>query len=104
MLVTFRTKYYPNITMFGDVAKALLKSMGQSGNVPGAIQHEDIPAALHKLKESLLKAAGGESDETAPRNEDDKDQPIVTLDQRAIPLIELLESAIREDEHVVWDS
>lgn len=103
MLVTFRTKYYPNITMFGDVATSLLKAMGQSGKVPGAIQHEDIPAALHRLKESLLAAETHQEAGKAPADEDAKEQP-VTLDQRAIPLIELLESAVREKEHVVWDS
>lgn len=103
MLVTFRTKYYPNITMFGDVAKSLLKAMGQSGNVPGAIQPEDIPQALHKLKESLLAAETCQEAGKEVPDEDADEQP-VTLDQRAIPLIELLESAIREQEHVVWDS
>ena len=32
------------ITMFGDVAVTLLKMMGQSGAVPGAIRPEDMSA------------------------------------------------------------
>ena len=42
MLVTFDSKSGA-ITMFGDVAKSLLKLMGQSGDVPGAILGKDIP-------------------------------------------------------------
>ena len=44
MLVTFTTDAYADITMFGDVALALLKMMGHSGTVPSAIQAaEDEP-------------------------------------------------------------
>jgi len=38
MLVTFTTKAYADITMFGDVAVAMLKMMGYSGTVPSAIR------------------------------------------------------------------
>jgi hypothetical protein len=49
MLITFQTKAYANITMFGDVAIALLKLMGHSGTVPGALMADDVPAALAHL-------------------------------------------------------
>jgi hypothetical protein len=45
MLVTSTTKTYADITMFGDIALTLLKKMGHSANVPGAILAADIPAA-----------------------------------------------------------
>jgi len=32
--------------MFGDVALAMLKMMGHTATVPGAILAEDVPAAL----------------------------------------------------------
>ena len=53
MLITFETKAYANITMFGDIAKKLIKYMGHSGNVPGAIKAEDLPTALSKLKAAV---------------------------------------------------
>jgi len=43
MLVTFTTKAYADITMFGDVAVAMLKMMGHSTTVPGAIVAEEVP-------------------------------------------------------------
>ena len=49
MLVTFHTKSYANITMFGDVAKQLLELLGHSGTIPSAIKAEDVPAALARL-------------------------------------------------------
>ena len=49
MLVTFTTNAYADITLFGDVALAMLKMMGHSATVPGAILAEDVPAALSRL-------------------------------------------------------
>jgi Domain of unknown function (DUF1840) len=49
MLVTFTTKAYVDIPMFGDIALAMLKMMGYSATVPGAILAEDVPVALNRL-------------------------------------------------------
>jgi len=97
MLVTFSCKAYADITMFGDVAVTLLKMMGHSGEVPGALLAEDIPAALHKLRTALAAA----EPEVAGKGDDDA--PPVSLSLRAMPLIELLEAALKEDTPVVWD-
>jgi hypothetical protein len=102
MLVTFRTKAYSNITMFGDVAIKLLNLMGHSGTVPSAIRAEDVPAALERLKTAI--AHEGELAPPAPPREDERGQePPVSLATRALPLIELLESAIRHQHGVMWD-
>jgi hypothetical protein len=98
MLVTFRSKAYANITMFGDVAVHLLKMMGHSGTVPGALMPEDIPAALEKLNAALARA----EPDTAPRQSDD-DEPAVSLSHRAMPLMELLKAAQKDDVPVMWD-
>jgi hypothetical protein len=49
MLVTFTTDAYADITMFGDVAHTMLKMMGHSVTVPGAILAADVPEALRRL-------------------------------------------------------
>ncbi|HEY8519476.1 MAG TPA: DUF1840 domain-containing protein [Gammaproteobacteria bacterium] len=104
MLVTFRTKSYANITMFGDVAVKLLKLMGHSGTVPSALKAEDVPAAVARLKAAIAehkRAAAAEP----PRDEssDGDEEPPVSLANRALPLIELLEAAARAKADVVWD-
>ena len=53
MLLVFKSDAYADIIMFGDVAQQLLKMMGHSGTVPSAIQADDVPAALERLKRSL---------------------------------------------------
>jgi hypothetical protein len=88
------------IIMFGDVAVTLLKMMGQSGVIPGAIRPEDIPAALERLKQAL--AVHG-AEPAAAGDRDPENEPPVTLRQRAFPLIELLARAARRECHVVWE-
>ncbi|MBI4808627.1 MAG: DUF1840 domain-containing protein [Nitrosomonadales bacterium] len=53
MLVTFTTDAYADITMFGDVALKMLKMMGHSANVHGAIWAEDVPEALSRLTAAI---------------------------------------------------
>lgn len=97
MLVTFTTDAYADITMFGDVALALLKMMGHSGSVPGAILAEDVPLALDRLKAAIAK-------QTAPPPADDKDddEPVVSMAHRALPLINLLAAAAKAESNVMW--
>jgi len=103
MLVTFKTSAYSNITMFGDVAKNLLRMMGQSGNVPGALMAEDVSSALQTLRSALDD--GSHEETPQPLNDGDDHSPApVALKVRAKPLIDLLEAAIKDQESVVWDS
>lgn len=108
MLVTFRTKAYADITMFGDVAVRLLGLMGHSGVVPSAIAAEDVPEALRRLRAAVgsQSAADVDTDFGNGGQNDDIDESgrvRVSLRLRALPLIELLEAAAREQVAVTWD-
>ena len=97
MLVTFTTDAYADITMFGDVALAMLKMMGHSGTVPGAILAEDVPATLSRLIAAI------EAEKASPPVEDkDADEPVVSMANRALPLIELLAAAAKAKSNVMW--
>ena len=97
MLVTFTTKAYADITMFGDVALAMLKMMGHSTTVPGAILAEDVPAALSRLRAAI------DAEKVSPPVEDkDADEPVVSMAHRALPLIELLAAAEKAESDVMW--
>ena len=105
MLITFKTPAYADITMFGDVAKALIKMMGHSGTIPGAILAEDVPKALEKLRAAV---AHNPNAPLNPHRDDDDDEDAarsesVSLAKRALPLLELLEAAAREEKNVMWD-
>lgn len=97
MLVTFTTNAYADITLFGDVALTLLKMMGHSATVPGAILAADVPAALNRLTAAI------EAEKVTPRVEEkDADEPVVSMAHRALPLINLLAAAAKADADVMW--
>jgi hypothetical protein len=105
MLVTFSTKVSADITMFGDVAVDLLKLMGQTGVVPGALLGADTPLALERLKQAVA-IVGARPAGNPPSTDDEQDGepavPLVSLRQRAVPLIGLLEAAAAEKADVTW--
>ncbi|WP_221075140.1 DUF1840 domain-containing protein [Agarivorans aestuarii] len=102
MLITFRCKAYANVTMFGDIGLALLKMMGHSGSVPGAIRAEDVAEALSQLKAEL--AAQAQAEQSNADENDAELEPVISLSTRAQPLIELLSSALKKQCDVMWDS
>mgnify|MGYP003624430058 CR=1 FL=1 len=102
MLVTFKTDNYPSITLFGDIALTLLKTLGHSHSVPGAILAADVPEALRRLTAAIETdpftepAAGNNQDE-------DAGEVPVSLRNRALPLIELLTAAASSNSNVMWE-
>jgi len=102
MLVTFTTPAYSNITMFGDVGLQLLKMMGKSTTVPGALLAEDIPAALEKLEAAV--EADHQAQQPGQTAVDEDGETPVSLSNRALPLIELLKAAAKANNNVMWDS
>ena len=103
MLIKFKTTAnYPEITMFGEVAMKLLKMMGRSGKVPSAISAEDIPAALKFLRQGVADADAALEDQP-PHEEEEGEERRVSMHNRALPLIEMLETAAREDVPVMWE-
>lgn len=94
MLLTFSSKAYENITMTGDTGKQLLALMGQSA---GAIAPEDIARALSQL-ESAVK-----NPPTIISNDDEDEEPEVSLAQRSFPLRNMLNAALKQQCHVMWE-
>ena len=105
MLVTFHSKAWSSITMFGDVALTLLKMAGHSGTVPSAMLASDIPAALARLQRKLAGVAPeSERKPHAPQGADEADSsPAVGLRQRAHPLIQMLSAAAEQKCDVMWE-
>lgn len=98
MLVTFSTDNYPNITLFGDDALAMLKMMGHSATVPGSIRAEDVSHALNLLTSSL--AADKALPKVAAKNDE---EPVVSTAHRGMPLVELLTAAVKANNYVMWN-
>lgn len=104
MLVTFHTPATGDVVMFGDIAIQLLRLMGHSGKVPGALQPEDLPQAIRLLKTAVEDHSPSDTDINSINENEDNDEAKVSLRNRSFPLIQLLEAAEREEVQVIWES
>lgn len=118
MLVTFRSTATESITMFEDVAVQLLKLMGATGRIPGALGPDDVPLALQRLEQATeqIKAATHATparpadnedarSETAQTEDDDEDaEPPVDLATRAVPLLSILKRAAAAHAELAWEA
>ena len=95
MLVRFQTE-----SSFADylesVSVSLLKMMGASGRIPGAFDKEHVDAHLQNLKCALSAIAAEEQNL-------DPDSDNVSMNTRAMPLINLMERAVKDGEYLMWD-
>jgi uncharacterized protein DUF1840 len=98
MLVRFHSKT-DGFTIQGDTGVALLRLMGMSGSVPGALLAQDVPPALERLKQAI--AAGKPADR--PAGDESEAGYRVSLATRAFPLVQLLEGAVKRNSDVVWE-
>ncbi len=89
--------------MFDSIALGLIKSMGHSGTVPGAIQKEGLPAALQRLEQALASREVPPPDNDSDDANSDDPEPRVSMAHRALPLLNMLKSAIREGDYIIWD-
>ncbi|WP_116808036.1 DUF1840 domain-containing protein [Steroidobacter cummioxidans] len=114
MLVIFRSTATESITMFEDVAVQLLKLMGATGRIPGALGPEDVPLALRQLEHATEQIKAGthvtparpaDNEDATHEDEDDEDREApVDLATRAVPLLSILKRAAAANAEIVWEA
>lgn len=108
MIVTFQSQAAGDVIMFGDVARRMMEIMGKEPAAKGIVTVEQLPDAIAHLKAAIdadKATHAGKQDEDLPRTEAVEGggtRPFVSLAQRAIPLLELLEWAAKKKKPVVW--
>ncbi len=113
MLVTFRSTATESITMFEDVAVQLLKLMGATGRIPGALGPDDVGAALQRLEQATEQIKAGthvtparpaDNEDAKNEDEDDEDREApVDLATRAVPLLSILKRAAAAKAEIMWE-
>jgi hypothetical protein len=102
MIVTFKSKASGDVIMFGDAAHKLMQIMGKDADPTGIITPEQLPGAIAALKAAIEK----DRQQPGPDEEKEAEKPVmartVTLAQRAVPLLELLEWAQKKSTPVTW--
>lgn len=95
-MIIFKTKHHADVMMYDQPARNLIRLMGRSDTVPGALTPDEVPNAYATLKTALSTASANSGD----RWDDDS----VSLSHRGTPLLHLLQNAIQENEHVIWEN
>lgn len=107
MLVKFSTRF-GQLLMLGEPAVALLRLGGHSGNVPSAVLAPDLPRFLDRLRQGLEVHGDELSPPPPPRDpsRDDDDEPRerpVSLRLRAVPLLDMVATAIQQESDLMWE-
>lgn len=107
-IVTFKSAACADVIYFGDVAQRLMALMGKDAGPKGIVTVEQLPEAIARLKAAIeedrerhLRLVQDEERGTETA-EGGGTRPAVSLTQRALPLLALLEESLAEGKPVVW--
>lgn len=108
MPTIFKSKPCADLLMLDASAKQLLKIIGKDDFSKGIILAGDIPAAIQALEDAVanekrLNTAQNDQDQEKDYASHATDKgPSVSLAQRTWPFIEMLQTAHKANEPVVW--
>ena len=108
MLVKFSSTSGQSLSMFETQAKKMLLAMDMTGNIPGAINPEDLQTALDHFEASIEKEAAAEKplefgDEVSDDERKALERQVVSAKARAFPLMELLRISIKKQKSIMWE-
>lgn len=107
-IVTFKSAATADVIYFGDVAKRMMELMGKDPDAKGIVTVEQLPEAIARLKAAI--AADKERHRRLVQEEEHGNEaaegggtrPAVSLTQRALPLLEMLEESLAAKKPVMW--
>lgn len=102
MLVTFRSGACADVMMFGEVAKQMMEIVGKELGPRGVITVDQMPEAIARLRQAVAEDRRLRQGRRNDDEDDEERRERVSIGQRALPLIELLECSLREDKAVTW--
>ena len=108
MIVIFKSAASADVIYFGDVAQRMMKLMGKDAADQGIVTVEQLPDAIARIKAAIV-----EDKERHRQHVLDEEpateavagggtRPRVSLTQRALPLLAMLEESLAEKKPVVW--
>jgi hypothetical protein len=110
MLITFKSKAYPNVMMYQDHAKRILDLLHKDSD-RGVITAQEATQAVklleNEIEESRKHQATDEMEQDVRAHQGDEDtehEPIevVSFSTRAFPLLEMLRAARDQQTDVLW--
>ncbi len=83
--------------MLDKIGQEMLKMLNFGNSIPGAIDAEDLPRARDNLLAALDDLPDTDDSDT------EEDEPPISLRTRALPLLQLIEATIKDEEYLRWD-
>ena len=94
MIYEFKSRATGSVIMTKDVAEAILQIIGKAAASQGIIVPDSMAGAIAALEAaSANNKVGGD---------DDEGKPVISLGQRAFPLIEMLKAAKAAGKEITW--
>lgn len=103
MLVTFKSKASPDITMLENLAQYLLGIVGKKVGERGAIGDDETGAAIAKLEAAIAEDKETAKKENEGKKSEERDDDSPRLAQRAYPLLDMLRESNKINVAVMWD-
>jgi hypothetical protein len=106
MLVTFKCRSAPDVTMLENLAQYLVGIVGKRLGERGVISHDELGEAITKLEAAIVtdKQERAEHDGHFHEGEDGHEHHEIPLGlaQRAFPFLDMLRLAQKENTDVLW--
>ena len=102
-MITFQSDASGDVMMFDEVAHHMMDIMGKEHTVRGVITVEQMPECIARLKAAIAEDRARARGE--PQGEEEEQTGVsarVSLAQRALPLVELLERSLQREKPVLW--
>ena len=103
MLFEFKSKATGNLIMTDAVGRQALDVIGKTATSAGIITVGEMPFALQALKQAVaISKTAGQDAATKDDPIEGHDEPIVSLANRLLPFIEMMERSQKGGEDIVW--
>ena len=97
MLYIFKSKVTSNLVLLEENGRQILQTIGREPQAKGVLLPEEMPAAIARLERAVQQ----EHTQQSAGDEEEQQLPI-TLKQRALPFIKMLQRCAAEKEEVTW--
>jgi len=111
MLITFKSKAYPDVMMYQEHAKRILDLLNKEPDI-GVITSEEATRAVqlleHEIEESRKHPSTDEVEQDIKAHRTDEDDPeheqaeVVSFSTRAYPMLEMLRAARDQQCDILW--
>ena len=102
MLYKFKSKATGDLIMLEPNGRLILETIGKEPAAKGILEVADMPHALAALREAIARAEAPRHEDVQGSEDEEQRAQSVSLRQRAVPFIDMIQRCQKEDEPIVW--